>query len=368
MKRLFIVSVASGYGGAERSIELIARHIPADVRVWLFAQHPEHIAQLSRCDRLPPHVTLIRIGHTSTLFRKRLAALRLALAYRRHRPDSLLLNTHASALLAAMAARFTPELGRRCHLYVRDFLWSDLSYIFGRLAGAKALVPNEVVAERCGYLSPWYLAPTGDVPWEVIPDMVEMPDGPASYGERFLHLATINPFKGHPDLMLAIKTLAERGTPVVVDSLGLVGNAALRERLLGLIDTLGLEGLFNLFPYESDPGARLRSCRAVLVTSVSHSGGPETFGRAVIEAWSHRKAVIAFAAGAPARLIRHGIDGLLVAEGNVTALADAIFQLSTDTELCHRLGEAGYAQAVKLYQASSVTPRLLDHLLAPGDG
>src|SRR5690606_38244007 len=94
----------------------------------------------------------------------------------------------------------------------------------------------------------------------------------------------------------------------------------------------------------------------------SHSGGPETFGRAIIEAWAHRKPVIAFAAGAPARLIAHEQDGLLVPEADVEALAAALARLWGDPDLCRRLGEAGYRKAAARYEAKAVTHQLVDAL------
>lgn len=363
MKTLFILSVASGYGGAERSIELILRHFPSDIRVCIFAQNREHLTQLSRPGALPRHAKMIELGQTDTLAGKRLAALRLALHFIREKPDCLLLNTHTSALLAAMAAKLLPKIGSHCYLYVRDFLWTDLEYIFTRLSGARVLVPNAVVAERCGYLTPWHLSPVGNTDWAIIPDMTEIFSGPVTYSGAFLHLATVNPWKGHADLMLATEMLISQGRPISVHSQGIVGNGQLRERLAGLIDRLNIGERFTLSGYTPDPSPLLQQCQAVLVPSVSHSGGPETFGRTIIEAWAFRKPVIAYAAGAPARLIRNGVDGLLVPEGDTVALAEAMYRLHTDTALCRRLGEVGHARVIESYLPEKVTGALLEHLL-----
>ena len=46
MSRLSIVSVATGYGGAERSIEIIARHLPPQLETTIYASHPEHLTRL----------------------------------------------------------------------------------------------------------------------------------------------------------------------------------------------------------------------------------------------------------------------------------------------------------------------------------
>lgn len=362
MKTLFVLSVASGYGGAERSVEIMMRHMPADIRVRIFAGHPEHVRQLRRPGALPPDARLVRIAAPRSRAGKRLAAMRLAADVRRHRPSAIVLNTNASALIAAAAARFVPDLGRRCHLFVRDFLWTDLDHIFGRLAGARVLTPDAVVAERLGYLKPYYIRPLGPSPVAVVPEMVDLPSGPVSYDGPILHLATVNPWKGHADLMVALRHLEPADAPIRVHSAGVTGDKALRGRLLTLRDRLGIEDMFALDDYVPDPTPLLRACRAVVVASVSHSGGPETFGRTIIEAWAHRKPVVAYAAGAPAGLIAHDVDGLLVPEGDVEALASALRRVWSSPQLCKRLGETGYAKAERHHEAGAITRRLLDRL------
>ena len=84
-------------------------------------------------------------------------ANRLVRDLRSSPPHPLVVNTHSSAMLAAMAARLVPGLGSRTSLFVHDFQWRSLDHIFSRLAGARILVPHRVVLDRLGYLNPWYL-------------------------------------------------------------------------------------------------------------------------------------------------------------------------------------------------------------------
>jgi len=213
MRTLFILSIASGYGGAERSMEIVLRHLPPDVAVHIYAESDLHIERLLRPGAMPPHARLVRLPATGTLWGRRLAALRLCLDVRIHRPQALLVNTHRSALVAAMAAKVIKNLGQLCSLYVRDFLWRDLDYIFERLAGARVIAPSRVVAQRIGYLNPFFIEPLGRASFEVIPDMVEMPAGDVRYDGPMLHLATINPWKGHADLVLALGELKRQTMP-----------------------------------------------------------------------------------------------------------------------------------------------------------
>lgn len=363
MMTLFILSFAPGYGGAERSIELILRRMPNNIQLRVYAENAFHLERLSQPDALPTNARLMRISRTTTIWGRRIAALRLAIDCLRHPQATLLINTHASALVAAMAAKVVPRLGKRCHIYVRDFLWGDLDYIFGRLSGAKILAPSAVVGERAGYLTPFHLEPTGVMPLSIVPDMVEIPTGPLSYEGPLLHLATVNPWKGHVDLMMALQRLKNNGLTVSAHSHGVVGNVDLNARLSRLIDKLEIGDCYALCSYVADPAALLRECRAVVVPSVSHSGGPETFGRAVIEAWAYQKPVVAYASGAIARLVDDGVDGLLVPEGDIQALGDALHLLSVSPELSKRLGQAGHDKVRRQYEAGAVTQRLLQSLV-----
>ena len=361
MSRVFIVSVATGYGGAERSIETIVRHMPAGVGMSVYAAHPEHLRQLEKARPPSSRFDLVHLSAKPSLAARRLSALRLLVDFMRLRPDIVIINTHTSALLAAMAARHAPGFAPRCRIFIRDFLWGDLDYIFSRLSGARICVPHAAVAERIGYLVPYYLSP-GEPDYDIIPDAAEIPRGEPAYSGPVLHLATVNPFKGHADLMLALHRLKADCPDIEVVSAGMVGNASLKRRLSVLRDRLDLVRQITLGGYVSDPAPMLETCRAVVVPSVSHSGGPETFGRTIIEAWAHKKPVIAYATGAPASLIDHEIDGLLVPEGDTQALAEALHRLWTSNELCRRLGEAGYGKFAQNYEAGRVTRRMLDRL------
>lgn len=362
MRMLFILSIASGYGGAERSMEIVLRHLPTNLKVRVFAVNDLHLERLMQPGALPGNVTLVRVPGARTRARRRLSALRLLAEYLRYRPEAVLLNTQESALIAAMSARFARSLGARSHLYVRDFLWQDMDFIFARLPGAHVLVPDAVVTERLGYLSPFHVQPFGAAPWAVMPDMAEMDAGVVSYEGPILHLATLNPWKGHLELAVALQHLHAQQRPVSLLSCGMKVDHDLWQRLLRLVDRLGIGESYRFAEHLPDPSPLLRTCRAVVVPSVPHYGGPETFGRTLIEAWAHRKPVVAYACGAPARLIAHEVDGLLVPPGDTRALADALARVASSPELCRRLGEAGHAKAVQAYEARQVTRRLLDHL------
>jgi glycosyltransferase involved in cell wall biosynthesis len=72
---------------------------------------------------------------------------------------------------------------------------------------------------------------------------------------------------------------------------------------------------------------------------------PEPFGQVVVEGMAAGLPVIASAAGGPAEIITDGVDGLLVAPGDVQALATALRRLVGDGDLRARLGAAAVDRA-----------------------
>jgi glycosyltransferase involved in cell wall biosynthesis len=246
-------------------------------------------------------------------------------------------------------------------------LWQSLAAILDRLPEATILVPHEVVLERDPVLRA--LQPKNLRRVFVSPDMVKspmQPGPPATNGAPLVHLATVNPWKGHTHLLQAMRIVATEGLQGHVHSYGPVADTSLLKALKAGIDLHALSDRLLLLDYVADSETLIKSSSGVVVTSVSHSGGPETFGRTVIEAWAQARPVIAFAAGAPARMIRHQVDGLLVREGDEHALAAAIHSIQSDPALGRRLGEAGFEHVRKTFDARPVVDRLFAILCGGG--
>lgn len=372
MKTLILLSLGSGYGGAERSVETILQHLPDGIKVLVYAQNRLHIERLLCPGALPRNAKLIRAASTDSAWSKHWASLRLLYDCLKNPDAKIVINTQASALIAAMTAKFLPSLGKRSFIYVRDFLWTDLDYIFGRLSDAKILLPSAVVAKRLGYLSPYYLQPFGPMSHSVVPDMVALLTPPTQQPLQqagnnvgfFLHLATVNGWKGHADLLVTASILRSSGSAIPVRSYGPVGDSALDTKLRRLIASLDLGEFYQINDHAPDPTTLLKACVGLVVTSRSHSGGPETFGRAVIEAWAQGKPVIAYNCGAVGELIDHGVDGVLIDEGDTTALADAMRTLIESPQTSQRLGQAGLEKVKRLYEAGAVTNLLIDRVFS----
>jgi glycosyltransferase involved in cell wall biosynthesis len=367
--RILIVSTATGYGGAERSMELVAPELARRAQVWVMTGNTRHRRNLEIAARRAS----VRLAVWGLPSQERLrdvtaSVLGVSAALLALRPDVVLTNTSLSARVASFAAGVVPSSRHRIWLYVRDFLWRDLPAILARLPRAGILVPSAAVLERVGYLAPW-VEPITQRRVRIVPDMVSdlprsAPDPSAQQapsGGYVLHLATVNDWKGHVHLIRAAERLRAEGRGLWIRSRGVTGSAALRRDLELRIAAVGIGGSrgFELLQHAEDPSEELRGCRSVVVTSVSHSGGPETFGRSIIEAWGHGRPVVAFAAGGPRHLISHGEDGLLVPEADEQALAQALWRLHTEPGLAERLGERGREKVRRDYSLRDVAERLL---------
>jgi len=76
----------------------------------------------------------------------------------------------------------------------------------------------------------------------------------------------------------------------------------------------------------------------------------DSFGLVLLEAWANGKPVVAYRAGGPADLVRHGVDGLLAKCGDVDDLRKQLQLLIDDPELRTRMGEAGRERVAKEFQ------------------
>jgi glycosyltransferase involved in cell wall biosynthesis len=76
----------------------------------------------------------------------------------------------------------------------------------------------------------------------------------------------------------------------------------------------------------------------------------DSFGLVLLEAWANGKPVVAYRAGGPADLVRHGVDGLLAKCGDVDDLRQQLQRLIDEPDLRIRMGEAGRKRVVEEFQ------------------
>lgn len=150
-------------------------------------------------------------------------------------------------------------------------------------------------------------------------------------------IARLHPVKDHETLLRAFPAVAA----VVSDvDLLVVGDGPLREHLEQLTSTLGLDGRVRFLGVRSDVPAILSGLDVFALSSLS-----EASSITLLEAMASGVPVVATDVGGNPEIIRHGVEGLLVGRGDVTALGDAIIRVLSEPVVAGAMGAAGRARA-----------------------
>lgn len=186
------------------------------------------------------------------------------------------------------------------------------------------------------------------------------PDAPAD-AEPGLIL-TVGRLVARKGQIYLIEALAQMAEPPAA-RLVIVGEGHERPRLEAAIAQHGLADRVTLTGRISDEAldAWYRRCAVfVLPAIVDSSGDTEMLGMVSLEAMRYRKPVIATRVGGIGDIVQDGETGLLVAQRDPRALADALTQLLNDSALAQRLGRGGYEFARRHF----AWPAVLDQTLA----
>lgn len=141
--------------------------------------------------------------------------------------------------------------------------------------------------------------------------------------------------------------------------LWLAGDGELRGELEGQIGRLGLDARVRLLGWRDDVPALFAACDIAVCPS-RH----EPLGNVILEAWAHRRPVVAAASAGPAALIHSGQTGLLVPADDVASLAGALRRLIDDLSLRSRLAEAGRAAYDASFTEDAVVRRYVEFFQA----
>jgi colanic acid/amylovoran biosynthesis glycosyltransferase len=159
----------------------------------------------------------------------------------------------------------------------------------------------------------------------------------------FLSIGRLVEKKGFEFAIRAIARCRE-ANPELKMSLSIVGEGPLRGRLHEVVESLGLEGTVHFLgsmPREQVVD-RLMTANAFLLPSVTtETGDIEGVPVSISEAMAMGLPVIStYHSGIP-EIVEHGVNGLLVPERDVDALADAMRRIVRDRSLADRMGRAG---------------------------
>jgi glycosyltransferase involved in cell wall biosynthesis len=181
------------------------------------------------------------------------------------------------------------------------------------------------------------------------------------------------PYSPSGDILFLGRLSKEKGVDFLLRSWAKVRNANRRLVIAGtgpeesslknLASDLNLANVvFTGFLNAEQQASLWSNSSALVVPSI----WDEPFGMVVLEAWSKKRPVVAFAKGALPELIHHGVNGLLADPFSVEALAKNIQEVIDKPDLGPRLGKAGnqrlkeeFNRTLWLSRTNAVYPKAL---------
>lgn len=147
----------------------------------------------------------------------------------------------------------------------------------------------------------------------------------------FMMVGSFDPYKGHDIAIRAWGLLPPDRRPYLL----IVGEGALRESYLRLIDEVGCTGHVRLTGQLPNPQVQRLLATALGVVFPSRSEG---FGYVILEAGLAQAALLCTRIPPLNEIVVDGETGILVPAEDPQAVADAISRLANDSELRRRLG------------------------------
>jgi len=331
MKLLFFISSFQS-GGAERVASILLER-------WRQEGWEIVVAEWSLKDpfyALDPSIRFLRLGLNAppaSLLDRGLAPLRRLAAVRRtireEGPDLVVSFMTRQNVYAALAS-----CGLGLPLVVSEHSLRAVPLVSRGLDLVRALVYPR--ADRVVLLTKADLAAYPALHnASVIPNPVDLPppSGPRERKSYILAVGRLSHEKGMDLLISAFSRIPDRRG----FSLRIAGEGSERARLEAQIRDLGLGGEVELLGRRNDV-YELYEEAAFLVLPSRFEG----FGMVLVEAMAFGCPVVAFDCPCgPAEVVRDGLDGLLVPNGDVDALAAALGRMIGDPSLRESLGRAG---------------------------
>lgn len=347
----FILSNANSYGGAEKSLELLSSCWYRQHILYIFVENDKHAICLEKMTGNKAKVIRLKKGKGifSTIYNLCCIFYKALII----KPDIWLSNTNKGALYLSLLYIFLPI--KRSIVYVRDFQWNYSKFIFKILKKSIVALPT-IAGEEYGdnrrFICKNKVIITGN---PIIITAKCNGDFKKNDDPYILVLANIARWKG---LIYLIKAYKLSGVSLAGVRLRIYGNISETEyynELCIYIKENDLEKYITISRFIDDVTELYRNAEMVVNTSVSKWGGPETFGRTIVEAWSYSKPVIAFNTGGPKYLIDDNINGFLVPEGDVNILSNRIKLLIFDKKKAEEMGKYGLKKAIDEFYVEKVS-------------
>jgi glycosyltransferase involved in cell wall biosynthesis len=190
-------------------------------------------------------------------------------------------------------------------------------------------------------------------------------NGCRAYRPRRLHLVTVarlDAMKGHRHALAAMRAALERGCDITYT---IAGEGAYRREIEEATRRLGLQERVRLTGTLSEESVLdlLQQADVFVLPSI---GLGEAAPVSVMEAMACGLPVICSIIGGTPDMITSGVNGLLIPQGDESALAGALVLLAENAEERKRLGGAARDRAVQLFDCKETARRLVEAMQAPG--
>jgi colanic acid/amylovoran biosynthesis glycosyltransferase len=186
---------------------------------------------------------------------------------------------------------------------------------------------------------------------------------PAPPSERTLDVVSVARLVEAKGISVLIRAFGKVAGQVPESRLRLIGEGPDRASFetlvseLGLVDRVVFEGTMS---HADVASVVRRSAVSALVSQTGRNGWQEAFGLASIEASAAALPVIVSRHGGLPETVEEGRSGLIVGEGKVDELADALLTLLRDSSLCARMGQAGRQRVLESFDLNTQTAKLED--------
>jgi glycosyltransferase involved in cell wall biosynthesis len=348
-RKIAVVLSALAAGGSERVISLLVNHWAAQGRdVTLISFDTPATPPFFPIDA---RVDLRQLGLASGQ-RQKLASLMqmmrrvriLRAIFREKQPDlilSFLTKINVLTLIASRGLKIPVIVSERNNPQRQGFarIWVMLrNLLYPSAARLVAMTKRAIEA------IPARIRPVTSV----IPNPVVLPEGwqVRRGSKRLVAVGRLVEQKGFDLLIEAFSRIAEE----LPDwRLVIWGEGPLRGDLERQRDALGLTHLVSLPGVTTRPGLWVEDADVFVLSSRF-----EGWGIALTEAMAAGLPAVSFDCPfGPAEMITNGVDGILVAPEDVSALADVLRKVMVDAELRERLGNAG-RESSRRFQAANV--------------
>jgi len=160
----------------------------------------------------------------------------------------------------------------------------------------------------------------------------------------------LTPVKGLSYLLMAAKTLLDRGIELIVL---IVGDGVIRVDLEKQARDMGISANVVFLGHREDTDQLLRAMDIFVLPSMN-----EGVPMALLEAMAVSRPVVASRVGGIPEVIKDGVEGLLVEPKDVEGLAESCLRLIQSPDMARKIGEAARTRVEREFSATGMAEQV----------